>query len=157
MRNFSDNAKENLLATSADEPFLILLEITHPDLTIPVRIVDDVQNIISNGDEYIALPFRINLPDDLNGQIPQATLEVDNVGRELTTWLEISRGGAGAKCRIMQVLRSDPDLIELDITLDLTQLSINNQFVQAKVGFVNVLGQTSTLTTFTPTTAPGLW
>ena len=157
MRQFSDNARQNLLAVSADEPFLILLEIIHPDLPIPIRIVDDVQNITSNGEEFTALPFRINLPDDLSGQIPQARLEVDNVGRELTTWLEISRGGVGAKCRIMQVLRSDPDLIELDITLDLTKLSINNQSVQGQLGFVNVLGQASVTTQFTPTTAPGLW
>ena len=157
MRQFSDNARQNLLAVSADEPFLILLEIIHPDLPVPIRIVDDVQNITSNGEEFTALPFRINLPDDLSGQIPQARLEVDNVGRELTTWLEISRGGVGAKCRIMQVLRSDPDLIELDITLDLTKLSINNQSVQGQLGFVNVLGQSSVTTQFTPTTAPGLW
>lgn len=157
MRQFSDNARQNLLAVSADEPFLILLEIIHPDLPIPIRIVDDVQNITSNGEEFTALPFRVSLPDDLSGQIPQAKLEVDNVGRELTTWLEISRGGVGAKCRIMQVLRSDPDLIELDITLDLTKLSINNQSVQGELGFVNVLGQASVTTTFTPTTAPGLW
>lgn len=157
MRNFSENARENLLALSADQPFLVLLEITHPDLAQPIRVVDDVQNVTSNGNEFVALPFRVTLPDDISGQIPQATLEVDNVGRELTTWLEISRGGQNAKCRIMQILRSDPDVIELDITLDLTQMVINNQTVQAKIGFVNVLGQTSTLTTFTPTTAPGLW
>jgi len=157
MRNFSDNAKENLLAVSADEPFLILLEITHPDLPTPIRVVDDVQNVTSNGEEFIALPFRISLPDDIGGQIPQATLEVDNVGRELTTWLEISRGGVGAKCRVMQILRSDPDIVELDITLDLTQLIINNQSVQGKIGFLNVLNQAGTSTTFTPTTAPGLW
>lgn len=157
MRQFSENARENLLAVSADQPFLVLLEITHADLAQPIRVVDDVQNVTSNGNEFIALPFRVTLPDDISGQIPQATLEVDNVGRELTTWLEISRGGQNAKCRVMQILRSDPDVIELDITLDLTQMVINNQTVQAKIGFVNVLGQTSTLTTFTPTTAPGLW
>jgi hypothetical protein len=57
----------------------------------------------------------------------------------------------------MQILRSDPDVIELDITMDLTQLNINNLTVEGRIGFVNILGQTGTLTTFTPTTAPGLW
>lgn len=157
MREFTQNARENLLAVSANQPFLILLEITHPALSVPIRIVDDVQNVTSNGDEYTALPFRVSLPDDLSGQMPQATLEVDNVGQELTTWLEVSGGGQGAKCRIMQILRSEPDVIELDITLDLTQLSINNEVVTGKLGFVNILGKTAVVVTFTPTTAPGLW
>jgi hypothetical protein len=157
MRQFSDNTNQNLLAVSADEPALTLLEITHVDLPVPIRVVDDVQNVTSNGNEFIALPFEISLPEDVSGQIPQGIIRVDNVGRELTTWLEVSRGGIGAKCRIMQILRSDPDVIELDITLDLTQLNINNLTVEGRIGFVNILGQTGTLTTFTPTTAPGLW
>jgi hypothetical protein len=157
MREYSDPALENLLATSADEPFLTLLEITHADLITPVRVVNDVQNITVSGNEFIALPFRIALPDDMAGKIPQATLEVDNIGRELTTWLEVSGGGAGAKCRIMQVLRSQPAVIEFDMTLDLTNLSITNQVVTGTLGFVNVLAQKATVVTFTPTTAPGLW
>jgi hypothetical protein len=102
MREYSDPALENLLATSADEPFLTLLEITHPSFSVPARIVNDVQNITVGGHEFIALPFRISLPDDIAGKIPQASLEIDNVSRDLTTWLEVSGGGAGAKCRIMQ-------------------------------------------------------
>ena len=157
MRNYSTAAKQNLLATSADEPFLILLEITHADLATPIRVVNDVQNIIVNGNTYIAMPFRVNLPDDVKGQIPQATLEVDNIGRELTQWLEVSGGGQGAKCKIMQVLRSDPNDVEFEITLDLTNLSITNEVVSGQLGFLNTLGKVSTVPNFTPATAPGLW
>lgn len=157
MREFTDKANENLLAVSAEEPFLILLEIIHPLLPVPIRLVDDVQNVISNGEIYTALPFRVSLPDDLSGQMPQAALEVDNIGLELTTWIEISRGGHGAKCRIIQILRSEPDIKELDILLDLTQLVINNQIVSGKLGFENILGKTAVVTTFQPSTAPGLW
>jgi hypothetical protein len=157
VREYSDPALENLLTTAADEPFLTLLEITHVDLVTPVRVVNDVQNITVSGNEFIALPFRIALPDDVSGKVPEATLEVDNIGRELTTWLEVSGGGAGAKCRIMQVLRSTPTVIEFDMTLDLTNLAITNQVVTGTLGFVNVLAQRSVVVTFTPTTAPGLW
>lgn len=157
MRNFSAAARENLLATSADEPFLVLLEITHADLAVPVRVVNDTQNMTSNGIEYIGCPFNVTLPDDVAGQMPQAQLEVDNIGRDLTQWLEYSRGGQGARCRIMQVMRSDPNAIEFDMTLDLTNMKITNETVSGSLGFENMLNRTGTIPTFTPQNAPGLW
>lgn len=157
MRNFSAAARENLLATSADEPFLVLLEITHADLAVPVRVVNDTQNMTSNGIVYIGCPFNVTLPDDVAGQMPQAQLEVDNIGRDLTQWLEYSRGGQGARCRIMQVMRSDPNTIEFDMTLDLTNMKITNETVSGSLGFENILNRTGTIPTFTPQNAPGLW
>lgn len=157
MREFSAAARENLLATSANESFLVLLEITHADLAVPVRVVNDTQNITLNNIEFIGCPFTVTLPDDVAGQMPQAQLEVDNIGRDLTQWLEYSRGGQGARCRIMQVMRSDPNTIEFDMTLDLTNMKITNETVSGSLGFENMLNRTGTIPTFTPQNAPGLW
>jgi len=157
MRDFSAAARENLLATSADEPFLVLLEITHADLAVPVRVVNDTQNLTSNGIEFVGCPFTVTLPDDVAGQMPQAQLDVDNIGRDLTQWLEFSRGGQGARCRIIQVMRSDPNTIEFDMTLDLTNMKITNETVSGSLGFENMLNRTGTIPTFTPQNAPGLW
>jgi len=173
MRNYSASARENLLATSANEPFLVLLEITHSDLAVPVRVVNDTQSIYLDEVEYVGCPFDITLPDDVNGQVPQAKLEIDNIGRDLTQWLEYSRGGQGARCRIMQALRSNdvyaldyfaddyvaPTLtdIEFDMTLDLTNMVITNETVVGMLGFQNMLNITGTIPTFTPQNAPGLW
>lgn len=156
-RSYTAPARRNLLATSADEPFLVLLEITHPELTVPIRVVNDSQNIVVEGDEFIACAFRITLPDDIDQQVPEARLEVDNIGRELTQWLEYSQGGKGAKCRIMQVLRSDPDTVEFDMTLDLSGLSVDNFVVRGQLGFQDTLGQPAVKLRFDPNTAPGLW
>lgn len=157
MRQYSAAARQNLLATSANEPFLVLLEITHADLEVPIRVVNDTQNLTTNSVEFIGCPFSVTLPDDVQGQVPQAKLEVDNIGRDLTQWLEFSRGGQGALCRIMQVMRSDPDTIEFDMTLDLTNMVITNETVTGVLGFQNILNRTGTIPTFTPQTAPGLW
>jgi Domain of unknown function (DUF1833). len=156
-RSYTAPARRNLLATSADEPFLVLLEITHPELTVPIRVVNDSQNIVVEGNEFIACAFRITLPDDIDQQVPEARLEVDNIGRELTQWLEYSQGGKGAKCRIMQVLRSDPDTVEFDMTLDLSGLSVDNFVVRGQLGFQDTLGQPAVKLRFDPNTAPGLW
>ncbi|OMG88012.1 DUF1833 family protein [Achromobacter xylosoxidans] len=154
---YSNEARQNLLSTSANEPFLVAIEIKHADLAIPARFVNDSQNIEIEGNEFFATAFRVALPDDKDQQLPQARLEVDNVGRELTQWLEYSRGGKGARCRLIQVLRSEPDVVEFDMTMDLTGLVIDNMSVSGLLGFKNTLGQTAVAVRFDPQSAPGLW
>lgn len=156
-RNFSANGRRNVLATSAEENLLALLEITHPDLAIPIRVVNDTQDLVFRGDTFTACAFQLQLPDDVEAQIPQATISVDNVSRDLMSWLEFSRGGQGAKCRIILVFRSDPDVAELDMQLDLTGISADNLKVSGALGFQNTLAQVAVVKTFTPATAPGLW
>lgn len=154
---YTPAGRRNLLSTSADEPFLVLLEITHPDLDEPVRVVNDTMNITACGNEYVACPFQITLPDDVAEQAPKATLSVDNIGRELTQWLEYSRGGKGAKCRIIQCLRSDPDVFEYDMTLDMTSMSIDNQAVSSDLGFKSTLMQAAVAVRYDPKTTPGAY
>lgn len=152
---YSTPARRNLLATSADEPMLELLEITHPDLAVPIRVVNDVQNITVLGNEYIACPFTLTRPDDVDQQTPTAKVSVDNIGRELTTWLEQSNGGKGARCRVMAVLRSTPDILEFDMTMDLSGLSINNLTVDGALGFQNTLMQPAVAVRYDPISSPG--
>lgn len=154
---YTTKAKRNLHATSAEEPLLELIEITHPDLSVPARFVNDTQDITSNGALFYATSFRLTKPDDVDQQTPTAKLAVDNIGRELTQWLEVSNGGKGAKCRIMAVLRSEPNTLQFDMTLDLTGLTINNFEVAGMLGFQNTLMQPAVTVRYDPLTAPGLY
>ncbi len=154
-RNFSPRAKRNLNATSADEPLLELIEITHPGLAVPARFVNDTVDIVVEGNTYLACRFDLSLPDDQDEQVPNARLEVDNIGRELTQWLEVSQGGAGAKCRLILLLRSTPANLEFDMTMDLTGLAITNYRVSGDLGFKNTLMQSAVTVRYDPTTSPG--
>jgi hypothetical protein len=156
-RPYSQRAREQLNATSADDIMLVLLEIRHPQLAVPVRVVNDTQNIVVEGNEFIACAFDVTLPDDSDNQVPQARLEIDNIGRELTQWLEQSGGGAGATCRFIQVMRSTPNLIEYDITLDLTGLSMDQTKVSGTLGYVDFLNQPAVTVYYRPETAPALF
>lgn len=154
-RNFSPAAKQNVYATSADEPLLELIEITHPQLAVPARFVNDTVAIHVEGHEFFACRFDLSLPDDQDERVPSAKLEVDNIGRELTEWLEVSQGGAGARCRLILLLRSNPSNLEFDMTMDLTGLSITNFRVSGELGFKNTLMQSAVAVRFDPTTSPG--
>lgn len=154
-RSLSSNATRNVLATSADEPLLTLIEITHPELMAPARFVNDTIDIDVEGNKFSSCRFDLTLPDDQDEQIPEAKLEVDNIGRELTQWLEVSQGGKGARCRIIMVLRSSPENIEFDMTMDLTGLVVTNFRVSGVLGFKHSLMQAAVAVRFDPTTSPG--
>ncbi|MGY6272442.1 DUF1833 family protein [Achromobacter denitrificans] len=154
-RNFSSQAKRNVNATSADEPLLSAIEILHPALEVPARFVNDTAPIELEGNHFFDTRFDLTLPDDQDEQLAEARLEVDNIGRELTQWLEKSQGGKGAKCRILMVLRSNPDNMEFDMTMDLTGLGVTNFRVSGALGFKNTLMQSAVAVTFNPTTSPG--
>jgi hypothetical protein len=157
MRNFSANYREAVNSTSADELPVLLLEITHPDLPTPVRVVNDAQDLVSNGNTFTAVPFRAKFPEEPESGLPRAELAIDNIGKELVQWIDASGGGQNASCRMMQVLRSDPNTLEFDITLALTNLQVTATEVRGLLGFDDLLNRTAVTWTYKPELAPGLF
>jgi len=144
-------------AVSAKDQPLYLLQIDHPALSTPVYVVNDLQNVTSNGIEYIGLAFNISLPTDPEVGNPVASLSIDNVGKELMYWLEVSNGGAGATATISQVLRSTPNNVEFTVTMNLSNIVANNQTVSANLNYDNLLTLSATPVIYSPTTSPGLY
>lgn len=153
---YTANFKEKTGSTSGEEA-LYLLEITHPQLSVPVRVVRDTQDIVSNGNTFIAMSFDIQLPDDLAGRLPRAPIQIDNVGRELTSWIDESKGGRGAQVRVMQVMRDDPDTLEYDVTMDLLRVSQNGAFVTGELGYEDTLNAPALLASYRPDNTPGIF
>ena len=156
-RPYSSIYKSTLAQVSAPETPYILLEIDHPELTDPIRIINDTQDLTSNGDLYIGCPFRCVLPDDFENQLPKARLSVDNIGRELMFWIETTAGGNGSSVRFMQIMRSRPDQIEWEITMSLYNVQVTMQEISAELGFENLFSKPAINVQYRPTTTPGLF
>ena len=120
----SERYKRALGAVSSSDVVLVLLEITHPDMPAPARVVRDTQDLVSNGNVFVATGFDFTFPDDKGAAAPRAELVVDNIGRELMSWIEASKGGRGAEVRLMIVLRETPDVIEADYRLGLERIVV---------------------------------
>lgn len=156
-KNYSAAYMETVRRTSADEAPLILLDITHPGLTEPARVVNDTADVVSFGNTYTALAFDIALPDDPEEGLPRAMLAIDNVGRVLTQWIESSNGGRGAKVRIMQILRSNPNVIEWEVTLDLSNVRLDAQRITGTLSYEDLLNRPAVMLWYRPETAPGIF
>lgn len=154
--SYTSHFKERTGSTSGEEP-VYLLEITHPDLAVPVRIARDNQDVVSGGVTFTAMAFEIQLPDDVDKQLPRAPIQIDNVGRELVQWLEASNGGQGAQVRVMQVMRDTPDVIEYDITMDLLNVHQNAAFVTGELGYEDVLNRAGMIAMYRPDNTPGMF
>lgn len=156
-KDYSAQYKSTLAEVNADEAPLILLEIDHPDLDQPVRVVNDTQDLTSNSNLYIGFPFRCVLPDDFENQLPKARLAIDNVSRDLMYWIETTGGGQGSTATFKQVMRSNPDLIEWSIQMSLFNVNVTMQEISAELGFENLFGKPAISFRYTPMLSPGLF
>lgn len=157
MPDYSPAARKKINAISADEHPVTLLEIEHPDLPEPIRVVNWSEDITHAGNVFTALAYEITLPGDLAQGLPRASLSIDNIGRELTDWIEASNGARGTTCRLIQVLPSDPDTIEWDITMNLENPAIDVFRVTAALTYDDLLNLPAVALVYSPQTAPGLY
>lgn len=156
-RSYSSAFKSTLNSVSAPESPLVCLEITHPALSQAVRVVNDNLDLTSNGNLFIAAPFECVLPDDMENQLPKAKLAIDNIGRDLVYWLETSGGGEGAKVRFMQVMRSRPNSIEWETTMNLSNVQITMNKVTADLGFENIFSKPAVRIQYRPDNSAGMF
>lgn len=156
-KEYSPQYKSTLSEVNAEEAPLILLEIDHPELSQPVRVVNDMTDVTSNGDIYIAFPFRCVLPDDFENQLPKARLSIDNVSKDLMYWIEATGGGQGSTVKFKQIMRSNPDLIEWEIAMNLYNVNVTMQEISAELGFENLFGKPAVTFKYRPENSPGLW
>lgn len=121
-RTLSNAAKAALYAQSTDEAFIILVTINHSTFTDPVRVASDplellpvagVRGVISRGEEFVFLPFNIELPAQDDSGVAKARLSVDNISREIVAAVRTATSALSINIEI--VLASDPDTVEVSI------------------------------------------
>lgn len=141
-------------ALDPDSVPLMAAEITHPDIPIPARTINDSVEHTIEGNTYARNRFELRLIDDVEGEAPRATLRMDNVGEVLTQWIELSRGGAGAAVRIMQVI---DDQVQWEITLDAAAAVVDHQRAVFTLGFDPLLQRPAVQMRHDPEHSPGLF
>ena len=136
--------------------------IYHADLEEPIRLVADNQDMEIGGYTYTALAFRAVPPSFEEGETPKAILEIDNIGRELTRWVEMTGGGRGANMEVMGVYR-DPFKVEIGHTiwtlpaLPVGISEITNQSIQLQLAYRTGRSRPGIKIRHDPTESPGLF
>ena len=156
-RIFSGALKSSLISVNNVDVPIYLLEISHPALAVPVRICNDNEDIVSNGNIYRACPFNITFPNDSDSEVPRAQLELDNVGRQLVTWIEQTNGAEGTTVTMKLIQKSNPDLIESDIELSFSSINVTPLKISGTVGYERLLNARSVNQTYNADDFKGLF
>lgn len=154
---YTSTARREISKVNSDNLPVVMLEIDDDDLVAPVRIVNDTRDIEFESNTYTALGFNMSMPTDLSKGLPRASLSIVNVGKELVKWLEKSNGGNNTTVRIIQVLRSTPSIIEIDITMGLTNINVTRSFITGELGFEDLLNIPAVTIIYSPEYASGIF
>lgn len=134
-----------------------LLQVTNPSFSGPMYICNDVQDFVSQGQVYIALPFRFTLPDDVAGQMPRMQLQIDNVGRHFSDELERLLPGTTTMAKLIIISRDQPDTHVHTFWLPLVQVSVSGAAVSAYCGVDQLARQAACKLVANPFTLPGIF
>jgi len=111
-RTLSAAAVASITEEATDEVWLVLVKVTHADLTDAIRVVNNIEHLTSNGEVYLACPFDLELPDE--GDRPgEARIRIDNVSRDITRALRSI--SSAPTVRLQVILASQPDTIEMSV------------------------------------------
>lgn len=111
------------------------LVITHPDVTDPVRVVNNTVDIVIEGHLHQALRWEAVLVSDVEGEPPHAEIVMDNVGYELTRWIDEAQGGAGARVRIMEASLGEEVRVEWELALRVHSVTVDQARIRARLGY----------------------
>ena len=105
--------RQSAFSAETEDIWLVLLTLTHATLVEPIRVVNNITRIASNGEHFEAFGFDFEFPADASDRPPQARLVIDNVSLEL---VETIRSISSPPLVRMDFIRSSaPDVLELTL------------------------------------------
>lgn len=152
----TDATRGQLQRVTDSAGMLVLLLLTHPSIDT-VRVVNDTRDWVIGADTWVGLPFRFKLPNGAAGQAQRATLEVDNVGRGLSTELEKLPPGAAVQCTTRLVSRATPTVVDYEYSAPLSNVVVTTTSVRAQVGNDDARRAPAVRVRFDPKLTPGLF
>ena len=155
MRELSNQLLTQLYKQESEDPFLMLLTLTHDDFA-PIYLVNNTEPIVSRGKSFIPFPVKITLPADDGETQREVAIEFDNASaaliaalRSVITPIEVT---------IEMILASAPDRVEIEIgELKIKNITYNKTSIQGRLFMDDFLNTEMTSEKYSPTNFPGLF
>lgn len=166
MRILSLNFRKALFAQESDEVPVFLLTITHPTLTIPIRLTTDpterksetplIYRTMSRGNEFLYGGIDISIPDEEDKSPPTSKLIIANITRDL---IPLARSiTTPASVMIEAVLASSPDYVEMSWPgFDMTNLVADAAALNFDLTIDALMTEPCPAGTFSPAYFPSLF
>ena len=155
--NFTNSFKENINSTSGKSVITALMILEHQDLSFPIRITQNNEDIISNGERYTSCYFEFTPYADIENQAPSASITIDNVGLELSRWIDRSNGAKNLKFTVHIIETSDPDYYQSSMTARLINISMTSKKISATISLEDIINKKAVERTFSEKYTSGLF
>lgn len=104
-------------AQETGDALVALVDIAHASMSgSPIRVVQNLQPMVSQGNTYVAFPFVVKLPDDSDNTHPEVTLSIDAVDQSIASAIKSLSPTQSPSVTITLVLASQPGVIELQMS-----------------------------------------
>lgn len=155
-RNVSAELKQAVYAQETEQEFVVLVALSHPDLAAPIRVNSSGKDVVSNGETFLAYPFEVVLPDDVDDRPPRAKLRIDNISREIVLAV---RGISSAPFVTIQiVMATAPNTIEAEFPdFRLSNITYDQLTVEGDLTLEEFIGEPYPARVFSPADFPGLF
>lgn len=155
MRSLSGTALASAFSEDTDEVWLAMLTISHESLDDDIRVVKNNENIVSNGQTFLAYDFELELPEERPDRPGEARLRIDNTDKRI---VEAVRSiNSPPDVRIDIVLASDPDTFEVTFQdLKMRNVEYDVSFVTGTLVFEDIISEPIAVD-LTPARFPGLF
>jgi hypothetical protein len=155
-RSLSTTAKQAIFAQETGEVFLMLLTINHSDLGSPIYVVNNTEDVVSNGNTFLGYPFYFELPGEDAESLSQVNLTITNVDKLLVAGVCSIATPLDVKLQV--VLASDPNVIEAgDFDMKMRDVNYDAFTLTGRCNFNDLLNEPYPAGTYTPADYPGLF
>jgi hypothetical protein len=146
-----------IFSQESDDPFLILVTLSHSSFAEDHTFVNNSQAIISRGIEFKSFPMRITLPVDDGESARDVVMEFDNVGLELIGSLR-TVVNSQIQVKLEMILASMPDIVQMNLEeLKIVEIKYDRSKIMATLSIDNFLSTGLTNERYTPQNFPGLF
>lgn len=156
-RTVSALARQAMYAPQTGECFLVLLELSHPNMAVPIRVTSDSVSTFSQASTFQAFPFQISMPADTDDAPPRVELAIDAIDRSI---IQAVRSLSGAPLTVRQwiVLASTPDTVEAGpFEFDLREVEYDAFEVRGSLRYTDLAAEPYPSDEFSPSNTPGIF
>lgn len=155
MSKLSLHAVDQMYKNNSEDPILMLLKLTFPDNTV-YRLVNNTEDITSNGEIYTAFPFNFTMPDEDSNSEPELNISLSNIGLDLIDSFRSNIQDVTGSLNV--VFASFPDFSEITVdNLDLKSITYNEKTIDMVMGYSDILSTKIPSYSYTPSDFPGLY
>ncbi|HWO99206.1 MAG TPA: DUF1833 family protein [Methylococcus sp.] len=158
MRTLTLQGLQSLLAQETDSSWHCAITIAAPSMTT-ARFIQNTVDVVYGANTYFASAFELVLAQDSEESVPQVTIRVDNVGREIIAGIRQATTAPDIDLEIFRIDGASVVTREIGpVRYNLLSVRADALVIEGNLGYLtDFLNEAATKDRFTPSIAKALF